>query len=111
LKQLIDQLIVLGANKPLIEQVFIKFVHGLTRPGSCVETSLDIIKETTASFKRHDQELLSEEATEASLTLIWKLVNQMISNGNLSVARQWCLFLLEGPVFHISPSNKAKLFR
>ena len=69
LKQLIDIMTLLGDNKAFIEQVFIRFVHGLTRPGLCAETSLGIIKETTASLKRHDQELLSEEVTEASLTV------------------------------------------
>ncbi|PYH90787.1 hypothetical protein BO71DRAFT_486827 [Aspergillus ellipticus CBS 707.79] len=98
-------------NSQLLEQVFVNFVCGLTRLGSCNQRVFDIFKDTTSELNRLGQKPLGLEATDASLIIIWKYINQVISDGDLSLAGQWCQFLLEDPILQISLENKTKLFR
>nr|XP_003188579.1 hypothetical protein ANI_1_618024 [Aspergillus niger CBS 513.88] len=111
LKQLLEQVILLPNNEISLEKVFIAFVYVLTRSEKCARTSFEIFQETITSLKRHYKQPLSKAATEATLILIWKHVNNAISNDDKSVAGQWCLCLFEEPMVQISAANKAKLFR
>ncbi|KAL4956903.1 meiosis protein SPO22/ZIP4 like-domain-containing protein [Aspergillus filifer] len=53
----------------------------------------------------------SEDATQASLILIWKHIDTMLSNGSFALAEQWCRFLLKQPLFQKSADTEAKSFR
>ncbi|KAL4793295.1 meiosis protein SPO22/ZIP4 like-domain-containing protein [Aspergillus venezuelensis] len=53
----------------------------------------------------------SEDATQASLILIWKHIDTMLSNGFFALAEQWCRFLLKQPLFQKSADTEAKSFR
>ncbi|KAL4876099.1 meiosis protein SPO22/ZIP4 like-domain-containing protein [Aspergillus karnatakaensis] len=53
----------------------------------------------------------SEDATQASLVLIWKYIDTMLARGSTAVAEQWCRFLLKQPIFQTTPDTEAKTFR
>ncbi|KAL4937088.1 hypothetical protein BDV06DRAFT_227288 [Aspergillus oleicola] len=53
----------------------------------------------------------SEDATQASLILIWKHIDTMLSNGSFALAEQWCRFLLKQPLFQKTADTEAKSFR
>ncbi|KAL4992288.1 meiosis protein SPO22/ZIP4 like-domain-containing protein [Aspergillus falconensis] len=53
----------------------------------------------------------SEDATQASLILIWKYIDTMLSKGSISTAEQWCRFLLQQPMFKQAPDIETKSFR
>ncbi|KAL2872744.1 uncharacterized protein BJX67DRAFT_376535 [Aspergillus lucknowensis] len=99
-----------NSKEQWMENIFVSIVWTLTNTTSDMDSSA--LAETTAGkMTECGLEKLSENATYASLILIWKYVDTMISKRLISVAEQWCRFVLKQPIFHKTTDTEAKFFR
>ncbi|KKK14227.1 hypothetical protein AOCH_000338 [Aspergillus ochraceoroseus] len=112
LKELFDRLKLSdsSAKEQWLERIFISLMWTLAST-SRGDLGPDIIRDEVNWLEEGAQNLLSEEASHASLILIWKYVDLAMSKGSISLAEQWCQFVLSQKAFQMDSDTKAKFFR
>ncbi|PLB47814.1 hypothetical protein P170DRAFT_510559 [Aspergillus steynii IBT 23096] len=111
LKQLLTEILVSPAERSLIESTFIRLVWTLTDASIEAQHALDICQDTSTALIETLQGPLSENATHASLILMWKYIDRKLSMDDAPTAQKWCFFVLDHPVFQISPDTRGKFLR
>ncbi|KAL3469881.1 meiosis protein SPO22/ZIP4 like-domain-containing protein [Aspergillus californicus] len=100
-----------SAKEQWIERIFISIIWTLTKSGASEDHCPSLAEAATNRLAGCGLGKLSEDATNASLILIWKYIDTMLAKGFISVAERWCRFVLQQTVFDKSPDTKAKFFR
>ncbi|KKK26572.1 hypothetical protein ARAM_003000 [Aspergillus rambellii] len=99
-----------SAKEQWLKRIFISLMWTLAST-SRGDLGPDIIRDEVNWLEEGAQNLLSEEASHASLILIWKYVDLAMSKGSISLAEQWCQFVLSQKAFQMDSDTKAKFFR
>ncbi|KAL4918229.1 meiosis protein SPO22/ZIP4 like-domain-containing protein [Aspergillus aurantiobrunneus] len=111
--QLITKLTALNLSTKVqwAEKIFVSIIWALTNTNSSQDHCPRLAEEAAQVLTDLGLGKPSEVATQASLILIWKYIDTMLSKGSISIAEQWCRFLLKQPIFQKSPNIEAKSFR
>ncbi|BCR88298.1 uncharacterized protein ACHE_40862A [Aspergillus chevalieri] len=110
-QQLLEKLVP-SNSQALIGQFLVAFVWMVTSSNQSALQELDTILGIAKTLARSGIDTLGEDATHASLVLIWRRVKTMMSNGNIFMAEQWYQFVLEQPIFqNCSTANRSVLQR
>ncbi|KAE8378353.1 hypothetical protein BDV26DRAFT_292309 [Aspergillus bertholletiae] len=106
LQQLLVEKLAASGQQEWTERIFIILVWTLTNNRLHLQNSSSVLCDTTKRMVECGQGLLSDDATNACLILIWKYVDVVSSKGNFRVAEHWCSFVLEESMFRLSSENK-----
>ncbi|KAB8074482.1 meiosis protein SPO22/ZIP4 like-domain-containing protein [Aspergillus leporis] len=106
LKQLLDDKLATCDKREWTERILITLIWTLTDSHLNVQNNLSVLCGTTKRLIECGQAPLSEDATNACLILIWKYIDVILSEENFCLAEQWCLFVLEEPMFQCSSINR-----
>ncbi|KAE8417264.1 meiosis protein SPO22/ZIP4 like-domain-containing protein [Aspergillus pseudocaelatus] len=106
LQQLLAEKLATSNQQEWTERIFIHLVWTLTNSRLPMPNSSSILRDTMKRISKCGRALLSEDATNACLILIWKYVDVVSSEGNLRVAEHWCSVVLEEVMFQLSSENK-----
>ncbi|KAE8404582.1 meiosis protein SPO22/ZIP4 like-domain-containing protein [Aspergillus pseudonomiae] len=93
------------------ERIFILLVWTLTNSRLHTQNNSSVLCDTMKRMTKCGRGLLSEDATNACLILIWKYVDVVSSEGNPRIAEHWCSFVLEETMFQISSKNREMFLR
>ncbi|KAL4910103.1 hypothetical protein BDW74DRAFT_144441 [Aspergillus multicolor] len=101
----------LDTKEQWMEKIFVSVIWTLTGTGSSEDNCPRLAEAAAQALTDCGLNKPSEDATQASLILIWKYIDTMLSKGSTSTAEQWCRFLLQQPMFKQAPDIETKSFR
>ncbi|OJJ58951.1 hypothetical protein ASPSYDRAFT_45368 [Aspergillus sydowii CBS 593.65] len=112
-KQFLNKLATLGIDSKdqWMEKIFVSVVWTLTNTTSNEDHSPDHAEAAAQVLAEYGLNKSSGNATQASLILIWKYIDTMLSKGSTSIAEKWCRFVLKHSIFQKTPDVEAKYFR
>ncbi|KAL2833000.1 meiosis protein SPO22/ZIP4 like-domain-containing protein [Aspergillus cavernicola] len=111
--QLLDKLVssTIGTKELWMERIFVSIIWTLTNTPSGKDHCPTLAEAAAHKMTGYGLSELSEGATNGSLILIWKYIDTMLAKESISVAKQWCRFVLKQTVFKKTPDTEAKFFR
>ncbi|KAL4933468.1 uncharacterized protein BDV17DRAFT_298935 [Aspergillus undulatus] len=111
--QLLNKLAALDTStrEQWMEKILVSVIWSLTSTNANGGRCLQLAETTAQVLKDCGLNKPSEDANQASLILIWKHIDTMLSSGSIGIAEQWCHFLLRQPLFQKTPDTEAKSFR
>ncbi|RDW90401.1 uncharacterized protein DSM5745_02176 [Aspergillus mulundensis] len=101
----------LSTKEQWMEKIFVSVIWTLTGTGPSEDKCPRLAEAAAQVLTDCGLSKPSEDATQASLILIWKYIDTMLSKGSTSTAEQWCRFLLQQPMFKQAPDIETKSFR
>ncbi|BCS26477.1 uncharacterized protein APUU_51188S [Aspergillus puulaauensis] len=112
-EQLLDKLASLNIDSKdqWMEKIFVSFIWVLTNTTSNEDHSPVHAEAAAQILTDCGLDKPSENTTQASLILIWKYIDTMLSKGSTFIAEQWCRFILKHSIFQKTPDVEAKYFR
>ncbi|KAL4785183.1 meiosis protein SPO22/ZIP4 like-domain-containing protein [Aspergillus varians] len=94
-----------------MEKIFVSVIWAVTNTNSSSVYLPNLVEAAAQALTESSSDMPSENAAQASLVLIWKYIDTMVSKGFISIGEQWCRFLLKQPMFQKTPDIEAKAFR
>ncbi|KAL2820382.1 hypothetical protein BJX63DRAFT_312329 [Aspergillus granulosus] len=94
-----------------MEKIFISIIWALTSADD--QDPRLLAREAASQLTDGGLDKLSEDATNASLILIWKYIEVLAAMGSSDIAEEWCCFALnlKQQVFQLTPEAETKFIR
>ncbi|OJJ01545.1 hypothetical protein ASPVEDRAFT_150369 [Aspergillus versicolor CBS 583.65] len=112
-EQLLNKLATLGIDSKdqWMEKIFVSVIWVLTNTTSNEDHPPDRAETAAQILAECGLDKPSGNVTQASLILIWKYIDTMLSKGSTFLAEKWCQFILKHSIFQNTPDAEAKYFR
>ncbi|KAL5340752.1 meiosis protein SPO22/ZIP4 like-domain-containing protein [Aspergillus crustosus] len=101
----------LSTKEQWMEKIFVSVIWTVTNTNSITDHDPKLAETATRMLVDCGLHKPSEDATQASLLLIWKYIDTMLSKGSRAIAEQWCRLILKQPMFQKTSDTEAKAFR
>ncbi|KAL4867720.1 hypothetical protein BDV12DRAFT_197999 [Aspergillus spectabilis] len=101
----------LSTKEQWMEKIFVSVIWTVTNANSSEDYDPSLAETTTQLLTECGLHEPSEGAIQASLVLIWKYIDAMLSKGSVTIAEQWCRFLLKQSILQKTADTEAKAFR
>ncbi|KAI9373880.1 hypothetical protein BJX61DRAFT_501118 [Aspergillus egyptiacus] len=94
-----------------METILVSVIWASTNPSPGEDHSPQPAEAAALKLTRCGLATLSDDATHASLLIIWKYIDTMLAKESISVAQEWCYFVLKQTLLEKDPDTRDKFFR